>query len=100
MSMLKPGTRCVIIAGCPENIGLIVEVVKHLGPHGDREDAYVVTTISGRNFNQLWSGRSLVRGYSRECITDRHKLRPLVDPNDEADQDECAQPVEHKCLTA
>lgn len=91
--MLKPGTRCVIIAGCPENIGLIVEVVKHLGRHGDRKDAYAVRTISGRNFNQLWSGKSLIRGYSSECITDRHKLRPLVDHKDEVDQDEQTLPA-------
>ena len=26
MSDLKPGALCVIVAGCPENIGMIVEV--------------------------------------------------------------------------
>ncbi len=39
MSALKPGTLCVIIAGCPENIGLIVEVIAHLGPFEGKEDA-------------------------------------------------------------
>lgn len=93
MSILKSGTRCVIIAGCPENIGLIVEVLQRLGRCGDREDAYLVKTISGRNFNQLWAGYDLVRGSSSVCITDRHKLRPLVDAKDESEQDEHRQPV-------
>jgi hypothetical protein len=37
MSLLKPGTLCVIIAGCPENIGLVVEVVEHLGVWESRQ---------------------------------------------------------------
>lgn len=36
MSHLKPGTLCVIVGGCPENLGLIVEVVCHLGAHDGR----------------------------------------------------------------
>ncbi len=83
MSALKPGTRCVIIAGCPENIGVIVEVIEHLGPYEDREDAYYVRTASGRPFKQLWAGDDLVRGHTDKCVTDRHKLRPLVDPDDD-----------------
>ena len=31
MATLKPGTLCVIIAGCPENIGVIVEVIRRYG---------------------------------------------------------------------
>ncbi len=93
MSTLKPGTRCVIVAGCPENIVLIVEVVRHLGRCEAREDAYLVKTLSGRNLNQLWQGKKLIRGYSRSCITDRHKLRPLVDPNDEFDSENEKVPV-------
>ena len=31
----------------------------------------------------MWYGNDLLRGYSNECITDRHKLRPLVDPKDD-----------------
>ena len=85
MSALKPGTRCVIVAGCPENIGIIVEVVRHFGRCEEREDAYLVKTLSGRNLNQLWQGKKLIRGYSSSCITDRHKLRPLVDPKDGCD---------------
>lgn len=88
MSALKPGTLCVIIAGCPENIGLVVEVIQHLGRHEDREDAYFIRTVTGRPFHQMWSGNDLLRGYSSECITDRHKLRPLVDSKDDTDQDD------------
>lgn len=84
MSLLKPGTRCVIIAGCPENIGLIVEVISRLGEYDGSTDAYYIKTISGRKFHQLWHGNDLHRGASDECITDRHKLRPLVDPKIEA----------------
>jgi hypothetical protein len=86
MSALKPGTLCVIIGGCPENIGMIVEVIQHLGQYDDREDAYYIRTTTGRKFRQLWDGNDLLRGSSDECITDRHKLRPLVDANDDADQ--------------
>lgn len=82
MSTLRPGQRCVIVAGCSENIGLIVEVVAYLGVHGGRADAYEVRTISSRKFHQLWKGNELVRGTSHYAITDRHKLRPLVDPKE------------------
>lgn len=88
MSVLKPGTLCVIIAGCPENIGLIVEVIEHLGRYDDREDAYFIKTVTGRNFHQIWDGDDLIRGPSAECITDRHKLRPLVEGKDDADQED------------
>jgi hypothetical protein len=87
MSLLKPGTLCVIIAGCPENIGLVVEVVEHLGVWESRQDAYVIRTTSGRKFYQVWCGNDLIRGYSDCCITDRHKLRPLVGSSDDADHE-------------
>jgi hypothetical protein len=80
MSILKAGTRCVIVGGCPENIGLVVEVVEHLGVYDGRSDAYCIRTISGRKYHQLWRGNDLQRVSSDECITDRHKLRPLVEP--------------------
>ena len=94
MSVLKPGTRCVIVAGCPENIGLVVEVIERLGEWDGRPDAYRVRTVSGRPFQQLWSGGDLLRDASDEAITDRHKLRPLVDPKAEVDlrQVEVMQP--------
>ncbi len=79
MSTLEKGTVCIIIAGCPENIGMLVEVTAHLGRYGEREDAYQIETITGRNFNQLWNGGNLTKGYSKVAITDRHKLRPLKD---------------------
>lgn len=87
MSALKKGTICIIIAGCPENIGMLVEIIAHLGTYGKREDAYEIKTITGRNFNQLWNGSNLIKGYSKVAITDRHKLRPLEDgepPNNDA----------------
>lgn len=90
MSDLKPGTLCVIIAGCPENIGLVAEVIRHLGRYQDRADAYFVRTTTGRPFHQLWSGNELLRGSVDECITDRHKLRPLVGVDDDA-RDEAAE---------
>ena len=84
MSVLKPGTFCVIIGGCPENIGLIVEVIARLEIFPYRADTYKIRTVSGRPFHQLWSSSGqLMRGNSNECITDRHKLRPLVNPKDE-----------------
>ena len=88
MSVLKPGTLCVVIAGCPENIGLVVEVIKRLGRCGHCRDAYGVKTVTGRPFKQLWDGDDLVRGYSDRGITDRHKLRPMVGGKDDADYED------------
>ena len=84
MSILARGQKCVIIGGCPENIGLVVEVICRIGPHSAREDAYWIRTVSGRPFHQLWIDKELQRGSSSEAITDRHKLRPLVDPKEDA----------------
>ena len=89
MSAIKKGTLCIIIGGCPENIGMLVEVTAHLGKCGGREDAYEIKTITGRNFNQLWSGNSIIKGYAKVAITDRHKLRPLED----------GEPPNSECLT-
>lgn len=83
MSDLKKGQLCVIVGGCPENIGLVVEVLQFLGKHFERENAYLIRTVTGRKFNQLWHGDQLLTGYSTEAITDRHKLRPLVEPDDD-----------------
>ncbi|MDZ4343989.1 MAG: hypothetical protein U1E51_16340 [Candidatus Binatia bacterium] len=86
MEALKPGTLCVIVGGCPENIGLVVEVLEHIGAEPPRADAYRIRTTSGRNFPQLKFGREeerLAPGTSNEAITDRHKLRPLVDASDD-----------------
>lgn len=81
-SILKPGQRCVIIGGCPENIGLIVEVVCRVRPAGGHQDLYEIETISGRDFQQLWRGKNLTPGNSSRAYTQRHKLRPLADPGD------------------
>lgn len=89
MNAIKAGTLCIIIGGCPENIGSIVEVIKHLGKYGNRTDAYLIKTITGRNFNQLVIRNNLTKGNSSEAVTDRHKLKPisgddlLVDITDE-----------------
>jgi hypothetical protein len=79
VSAIKKETLCIIIGGCPENIGMIVEVVSHLGCYGERSDAYEIKTVTGNKFNQLWDGDKLVDGYSETAITDRHKLRPILD---------------------
>ena len=91
MSILARGQRCVIVGGCPENIGLVVEVIYRIGRHLDREDAYLIRTVSGRPFHQLWKGQELQRGASSEAITDRHKLRPLVDPKDESGDEQSTE---------
>ena len=77
MSEIKKGTLCIIIGGCPKNIGMIVEVVAHLGCYGKRSDAYEIRTVTGNKFNQLWDDNKLVEGYSTTAITDRHKLQPI-----------------------
>ena len=79
MADLKPGTLCVIVAGCPKNIGMVIEVVTHLGNCYGREDAYEIKTLTGRNFRQMWVGNHLKPGESAHAITDGFKLRPLVE---------------------
>lgn len=100
MEILKPGTLCVIVGGCPENIGLVVEVLEHLGAEPPRADAYRIRTTSGRNFPQLKYGtreERLAPGTATEAITDRHKLRPLVEARDDEteEHDNVAKPAEH-----
>jgi hypothetical protein len=92
--LLKPGTLCVIIAGCPENIGMIVEVVAHLGVYEHYRDAYEIRTVTGRAFRQLWDGDNLVEGYSEHAITERYKLRPLVGGEDGANQEDLEREME------
>ena len=91
MSILARGQLCVIVGGCPDNIGLVVEVISRIGQHEDREDAYWIRTVSGRPFHQLWIDKELKRGSSSEAVTDRHKLRPLVDPKDKVHETEITQ---------
>jgi len=81
MSYLKPGTLCVKVGGCPKNIGLFVKVLVHPGPCSPHADIYQIRTVSGRFFPQVWDLEGhLINGSSNECFTDRHQLRPLVDP--------------------
>ena len=80
----------MIIAGCPENIGMVVEVIQHLGAYEGKEDGYFIRTTTGRPFHQLLHGKELMRGSIDECVTDRHKLRPLVGGEGDA-RDNCAE---------
>lgn len=79
-SLLAPGTRCTIIAGCPENIGMIVEAVHRIGGVPPYTDGYKIRTVTGRKFAQLWNGNELRRGTMDVAHTERWKLRPLVAP--------------------
>lgn len=87
MSVLKAGTRCIIIAGCPENIGLVVEVISHIGKSQGYEDGYYVATVSSRPFRQVWghstSDSHPVSTKLSVVSTERWKLRPLVDAGDD-----------------
>lgn len=79
MSYLKPGTPCVIVGGCPKNIGLMVRILAHLGPCPPHADVYKIKTVTGDSFPQVCDSEgNLISGSSNECFTDRHKLRPLV----------------------
>ena len=99
MSALKPRILCVIIGGYPKNIGLIAEVLEHIGPYPPRSDAYSVRTVTGRKFPQLKIGEDerLEPGSFTEAITDRHKLRPLVAPKDDPEEtDAVEKPVQKR----
>lgn len=98
MAILKTGTRCVIIAGCPENIGVIVSIVAHLGVCEGYVDAYAIQTVSGRPFQQLWDGGDLLRARSDQAITERYKLRPLVEPKGELNELSVEQNMPTKAL--
>ena len=84
MSYLKPDTRHAIKAGCPEKIGMVVEVIERLGEYHDRSDAYSIKTLSASKFNQFWQGSEPLRGTSDTAIADRYKLRPTLDFKEES----------------
>jgi hypothetical protein len=94
MSYLKPGTLCVLVGGCTENIGLIVEIIAYIGvvcigiwPPGT--DIYRIKKISGRSFPHPCNLEGLpASAKSPTCITGRDKLRPLVDPSNESEERE------------
>ena len=50
---------------------------------GGNHGACIGCRIGSRSFHQRWAAKELIRGYWDECITDRHKLRPLVNPKDD-----------------
>lgn len=86
MSILKPGTLCVIIAGCPENIGLIVEAVSRIGNADGYDDGYYIATSSGRSFHQVWTGikdENPAKTSLKIVSTERRKLRPLIQIDEE-----------------
>ena len=86
MSPLKIGTLCVLVAGTIENVGVIVEVTRHVGRTGYWEDAYIIRTTSGRPFSLLWNENQPVFNSIR-CITERRNLRPLQTKYVETDQE-------------
>lgn len=92
-SLLAPGTQCTIIAGCPENIGMIVEVVCRIGGVAPYTDGYKIRTVTGRKFAQLWKGNDLIRGHMDVALTERWKLRPLVTPGLEQANDSTREVV-------
>jgi len=85
MSILSPGTLCIIVGGCPENIGILVEVIKHLGACYSRSDAYQIKVVGRKYFPQLKTGpdNHIGPGRNNTAITDRHKLMPLEDPKND-----------------
>lgn len=88
MSVLNRGQRCIVVEGCPKNIGLLVEVVAHLGEIDDYQDCYKIVTVSRRCIPELWADAAhsrTVPGKSPYAYTERYKIRPLVDlPLEEA----------------
>jgi hypothetical protein len=94
MSYLKPGTRCVIVDGCnesiidcPKNVGVIVEILACYPPCPPRRtDSYKIRTVSGRPFPQIWNKNLPINSSnSNECFTDRHRLCPLDDLEEESE---------------
>lgn len=68
----------MIVEGCPQNIGQIVEVVTHIGPFRVFNDVYVVKTASGSPFKQVVSGWLTEPGKSAVQYAQRHQLKPLA----------------------
>jgi hypothetical protein len=77
-----------VIAGCPKNIGTLVEILDHLGEVDNYQDCYEIVTISGRPFPELWADGTRTRtvpGVSSIALTERYKIRPLIDLPSNAD---------------
>ena len=67
MSVLKPGTMCIVFGGKPSIRGLIVQVFERLGAAFGGEDTYRIAA-------------TMPDGAPVEAIIDRWKLRPLAGP--------------------
>ena len=81
MSVLNKGQRCIVIAGCPKNIGILVEILDHLGEVENYQDCYEIVTISGRPFPELWADGTHTRtvpGVSSIAMTERYKIRRAI----------------------
>jgi hypothetical protein len=94
MSVLNRGQRCIVIAGCPKNIGTLVEILDHLGEVDNYQDCYEIVTISGRPFPELWADGTRTRtvpGVSSIALTERYKIRPLIDLPSNADANQTKQ---------
>lgn len=106
MSFLKPGTLCITVGGSGENAGRIVEVLYYTGRHlldPRIIRGYRIRTVSGRPFasirKYLGSGYCTVRNLLSECTADRSNLRPLVDPEVEAEESDTYPSRSYKDLT-
>src|SRR5450759_751360 len=94
MPILKPGTLCVTVGGSGENAGRIVVILSYCGPcafDSTIKEGYNIRTASGRPFATVrqysltGTGSYLLRDMLCDCVTDRRRLRPLIDPNVDAE---------------
>lgn len=99
MSFLKPGTLCVTVGGTGENAGRIVVILSYVGPYRFDpaiQEGYSIRTASGRPFESIkrhtLGGFDIVRNKLCECVADRSRLRPLVDPTVDAEEQTCTTP--------
>lgn len=101
MSILKKGQRCMVIKGCPKNLGLLVEIVRHIGAALDYRDGYEIITLSRRPFPELWGDQTrtwTVSGASAYALTERNKLQPLPDLSNETHSKQTAEEPEDELL--
>lgn len=93
-SVLKPGTVCVAVDGCAQNVGLLVKVVEHIGQFRIFPDVYLVKTLSGRVFNQVVQDWKPVKSSATVQYAQRHQLAPIVDGYELDDEVEEVAPAE------
>ncbi len=106
MSFLKSGTLCITVGGSGENAGRIVVVLYYTGGHlfdPRVTRGYRIRTMSGRPFASIrehfGSEYCTVRNLHSECTADRSNLRPLVDPEVEAEERDTYASRSYKDLT-